>query len=420
MTRSFVCLILLCLLFPGCSKDTTQNEIPEPDKPVSDIYFTFLSNLPSGEANIGQWVVVHDSNGQLMDYKSYETGQKLEFGSKDPVTEDLWITRINAQHSDTGESYSIVTTAGVDKGSEIVLNPIPSSGDYFKAAYTGTEFEVHVTGIPAFPAMTATNGLFQVVGSASISSPGNPPVSEATYELGLYEAQPEYFLTILDGNNILKYLNFTYEGSNIDVDYSNFTNYDAQYHVNLPEEQDFFLIEVAGFAANAPFDMYRGAILQSFYDYHLPDPSDHPVAYGYLDIFPKYRTVLVVQWEDRSYSRVEYGARVEHMEVPDPVFTVLDASRADFRFETDANYSTAQHRWNAIEGSSAEGDLYTANWYVETPPGIEIMVLPLPEEILTALPQLEVDGLEYYSTTLKFPVNQTLPESFDALTIQAQ
>ena len=420
MTRSFPCLILLCLLFPGCSREATQNEIPEPEQFVSEVYFTFLSNVPSGEATIGQWVVVHDSNGQLLDFKSFETGQKLEFVSEYPVTEYLWITRIGAVQYDTGKSYSLQTTAGVTKGSEIVLNATPSPGDYFEAASAGTEFQVHVTGIPGYPYMTANNTRFEVGGGGSVSSPGNPPVSEATWDLNFYEGLPEYYLTILDGNNMLKYLDFTYEGSNIDVDYSEFSNYDSQYGVTLPETQDFFLIDVTGFAENAPFHTFNGAVLQRFYNFEFPDPPAQPLAYGYLDVFPKYRTVLTVQWEDRSYTRLEYGARVEHMEVPDPAFTVLDASRGGIRFQTDANYSTARHRWNSIEGTAAGEDQYITNWYIETPPGTEVIDLPLPEDILTAEPQLDVDGLNYYSTTLNFPVNQTLPESFDALTINAQ
>ncbi len=430
MTKPISCLLALLLCLASCSKETvsgTEELMPDQtlDKqdslvaePVPEIYLTYTSEVATTSNIDARWLIVHDAYGDILDFRSYKAGETLIFESLDSITAELFVTRLNRTQYDYGTSYYLETKAAVAKGSELSRMVPPSNDGYYEATNTGSDFGVQIRDIPGVPSMTATHTLFHIGSTGTITSKGNSQFSDAAMDLNLYEEPLEYYVTILDGNNQLKYLNFNYENKDITVKYGDLPLYDARHEVFLPEGHAFYLLEVAGFPAGAPMHQNKGAVLQRFLSSEAPERSTQPLAYGYLDVFPEYRTVFTVSWGNRTYSRVEYGKRIEHIDVPDPTFSITDNSRSGFRFQTDALAETATHRWTFSEGSSAEGNFRQTNWYVEAPLDFTFIELDLPAELLSAEPALEVDRLSYTESKLNYAAGETIPKSYNTLTIK--
>ncbi|MGB7394591.1 MAG: hypothetical protein WA913_09375 [Pricia sp.] len=81
-------LLMPALLLTNCAKEQTLPDQPtaeekptpnEPEESESKAYFTFNSNNFQETSNLGEYLIIHDQEGELLDYRLYEPGSKVIF-----------------------------------------------------------------------------------------------------------------------------------------------------------------------------------------------------------------------------------------------------------------------------------------------------------------------------------------------------
>lgn len=431
MKKYIIFLLIFNLFLVSCSKEENipdpQNEQPdqqptdpdpdgesEPPTPVT--YFTFRDNNPFREDINGLYILIHDDQGTLLDYKAYENEVTLNFESTETISEKLSVTVIKRNVDNLGNTtYELTTTQAVQNGSEWILEPSGFS-DYPTPGNTGNFFTATINGVPRVNGFWRTNTIFELGGGASSTTYAGG-ITDMTIDLGLYEEYSDYYITILDGTNQLKYLRHSYDGTNIVVDYEELEDPVAQYEVNLPENHSFYWLEVAGFPEDIPYHDYYGGLLQRSITGLNPDVPTQPLVFGYPSGFERFRTVLSTRWDNKAYLRIQYGPALNGLNIPNPSFIIDNPLRNRFLFNTDVPYETARNTWRFDAGDMNDGTYIGTIWHTDVPSASPNIVGDLPQEILDALPELEIEELEYSHTTLKFSLEGGETLSRNELTI---
>lgn len=417
--RFLAFLVLVVFYLVSCSKDQSpkpdieqQEEVtPDPDADEEETgpitYFTLISERPKAEGIIDEWVVLHDEQGQLLDFSKFDAGDNLVFESETEVSAVINITEVRFVQYDYGKAYTITTTTGVQKGSTWKLEAHPSPNNFYQSNGVDGDFKMDVSGIPELEKLTVTNTKFNLSsGYSSSTFPGFPPSTDLSFDVTLYTGENEYYVSILDGLNQLKYYDFTYDNIDVSVNYADFKEFDSYHDVYLPEN-NFYIFNVAGFKEDYPYSEQNGVVLHDVISFPFPDLPTQPFVYGYLDAFERYRTFFVLNYKNLHYTRIQYGPRLEKIEIPNPTMSISDSSRSRFRFDVDLNYVSASHEWSYSEGTSSDNNLYQTYWYLKVENGFEPVVGNLPEDILAQYPEMNVDALEYNQTTLNLPMEST-------------
>ncbi len=413
-------VLLMCIVF-ACSKDQSSEPIEEQkEEPNLDsiTYFTFISERPKDENIVEEWIVLHDAEGKLLDFSLFDFGDNLVFESKHDISDLISVTEIRFTQYDYGKNYTITTTTGIEKGSKWTLGPGPQSDDFYQSNGVEGDFNVTVSGIPGLEKLTVTNTKFNLgLSYSSTTFPGSPPSTDISADLTLYTGENEYYVSILDGLTQLKYYNFSYENMDVSLNYEDFLEFDAYHSVQLPDN-NFYIFNVAGFKEDYPYSEQNGVVLHDVISFQYPEIPTRPFVYGYLDIFEKYRTLLVVNYKNLNYTRVQYGPRLEEIIIPDPTLTITDFSRSSFRFNVDLDYISSSHLWSYSEGTSSDNNLYQTYWYVEAASGFEPFVGELPEDILARYPEMNIADLEYEQSLLNLPLESTEYNSRNLIVIK--
>ena len=418
MKNSLILIFVINLLLVSCSNDENVQD-PDPDDeselPAPVTYFTFRDNYSVQENRKGLYILVHDDQGNLLDYKPYENLVTLNFESTEPIGEKLSITVIKRIVDDPGnKTYELTTNLDVPKGSEWVLEPATIT-QYPALVSSGNSFTATIEGVPGVQAFWRTNTAYELGGGASSTT--YPDGTDISISLDLFDGYPDFIITILDGSNQLKYLKHTYDGSDVVLNYEELQDPVAQYAVNLPENHSFFWLEVAGFPEDIPYHDYYGGILQRSIKGVYPEVPTNPLVFGYPGGFSRYRTVLSTSWDNKSYLRLQYGPPLNGLNIPNPTFSIVNPERSTFAFSTDAAYETARNTWRFGTGNRGEGTVIETIWHMDVPSGYPTIIGDLPIDILEALPELEIEELNYANTILKFSVEGGEGLSRNELTI---
>lgn len=425
-------LLLITFFLFSCSKDESpkpaieqQEETnPDPDTNLEEAgpitYFTLISERPRAEGIINEWVVLHDEQGQLLDFRQFDMGDTLVFESETEVSDVINVTEVRYIQYDYGKNFTITTTTGVQKGSMWTFEANPVQDNFYQSDGAVGEFTFNIIRIPELEKMTVTNTKANLTsGYSSSTYPGPPPSTDLSTDINFYTGENEYYVSILDGLSQLKYYDFTYDNTDISVDYDDFKEFDAYHSVQLPEN-DFYIFNVAGFKENYPYSEQNGVVLHDVLSFPYPNVPTQPFVYGYLDIFNRYRTLLAITYKNLHYYHVQYGPKLKNIEIPDPTFTVEDPSKKNFRFNVDLDFVLSESLWSYSEGAAADNNLVQTYWYVKADNSLEPIVGDLPEEILMQYPEIKIEALEYQQTTLSLPMQSSEYRSKHTITIKKE
>ncbi|WP_422082603.1 hypothetical protein [Ulvibacterium sp.] len=414
-TFIFFLISVLCAI--NCSKDETSDsdskEEPKPEEPrqETEIYFALNTESPPNLTEASDdWVILHDVNGNLLGYSAYETGDKLEFDAPiDVLTPTIAVTYLNYRTTNGNQYFEISTTVAVNKGSieNIGPNPPPENPDYTK---TG-EFNLSIQDIPD-PFRNASPTKVELSsgrGRLGFSS-GGTGLPNGTLELNLqiesYQGFDDYLISILDGNNHLKYfyLNNS-EVQNLSANYiTDFLDFEKEIGISLPPHTRFNL-NIAGFKEDQDFSQYGGYWLHDVISVLNRDVVTNPLKIGYLDMFNKYRTLFNINMDGYDYGISHYGKALDTLVIPEkPVMNVVDRSLNAFSFDIDLDFIDALHKWDYQEGSSGDGNYIQTRWSLSVPKDFSPSIGELPDEILEKYPDINVERMEYRSSSFNLPM----------------
>lgn len=391
---------------PNENEKDTEFSIPEP-------YFTLKVDQSFNTNLTDNWVIIHDNNGKILDYSSFENGEDLVYSaSHDTITGPLVVNILNYSTTDGNKYFSVKSLGSIsigtveDLGTDYEFTPNPATNQ------TGN-FEVFIDQIPAnsqypfgyYTMPTIGRNVVGITGSgASYGSYHNQ-----TLGFNKFEGYNDYVITILDVYNNLKYYDFSVEseiqGLNLNYN-SDFKVFDDYLTIEIPEGTKFTSVVLA-FDDNQSFHNHEGYRLQDIVNgYNLSTFSDpvptNPYKIGYLDKFNKYAHFFHVPLEDNdSYHLIRYGSKPEAIEIPEkPDFEVRNTALQTFIFNTEYNYFIGSHNFGFIKGNSQNGDLVKVDWQLFLFPNEEIKLGNLPDEITANYPDFDFSALEYKGSNL--------------------
>lgn len=435
--RLFKLLIILLTVsvLTNCSKDEAQVPTPddedqideqadEPEVPEPEVYFTLNTFIPPNSVEESEnWVIVHDANGKLLDHSSYQAGDKIEFEAIiDSLTQYIAVTYLRYTETDGNKNHFINTSTNVEKGTIENFGPyeLSEQDDPMK---TG-EFDIVVEKIPnpdgvAYPVkVEVSTGIGRLGGgSGGIGYPSG--IQLTLTGRPKYEGHDDYLISILDGDNILKYYYFDNPNTqNFTLDYtSDFTPFETDISISLPEHNSYNL-NVAGFKEDQEFSQYGGYWLHDVISVLNSDVKTNPLRIGYIDAFSKYRTQFNINMTGYSYSVVKYGTGLEELSIPErPQLDIVDSSINNFIFNVDITFDQANHSWSYDEGSYSNNDYSRTAWGFTAVNGLLPTIGEIPTEIIEKYPSMNIEEMTYTTSRFHLPLLDAEYNSSQTITV---
>ncbi len=385
------CLLLIC-----CSKDdssikeTDSQKSPLEENPIEEesssevekeIYFTFQSFRRGWD----EWIILHDGNGVLIDYKLVGNAEEVVFKTNpDQIPESIIATRLQVNTYNEVSYHSFTTFTDLIPGSTwkrpdtMGPDPYTTNGTFdfivdnvlggVRSYNRSTSYGIYNPEETIFPG-TAGDLSFQLL--------GNPVIDNENYIFSLYNGLGENKYIIVENPLDKEVFRF---------DFSELQDYDNYLEIDLPETTTSAYMSTFAFPENEP--NYSVAIYQVSGFIGLGMDS---VKVGYLDQFSNYGTYVSINMENYSYAFSQTGDRVENVTIlPEPIFSLEDSSVFNLRFASDRSYIRKKVNWKyPTDGSSP-----TMRWVVFSSGGEGHLVGDLPSEIVEKYPELKLENLE--------------------------
>jgi len=416
----FVPLLFSVFLIVNCSKDETPAPKPdaeeqpqpqpqpqpvEPNEPEEEIYFSYHDD-PNEFINSWRdnWMIIHNQDGELLDYRSFNRGDSLEFtGNTEKLenTSTLSITTLRYRPILTnGNQHAISTTKGVEKG--LVWSwgfPTPISSTPSIPNPEGTNFyqyNITVNNVPniAWHALVNESGL-----STKIDEEYRESNILELSEIGLF-SDIYNLLIIRDGNDQMKYsfLDLPDNATDIILDYDiDFLEFDTTLEIDLPEHTGYSTSIYAN-SLNTP---YNNSI-RIGNDDSFQQPRTKALL-GYLTTFDWFRTYVKINYDQNTtYEYLYKGSVPEQIIVPkEPQLTIQNDNVYNFDFSTNIDYLQYNAEWFYHDAPNYNMTTYELTGYPED----SGVLGTLPEEILDRYPELNLGNLKHQETIFKFGRN---------------
>lgn len=391
-------LVLLMFLFLSCSEENDMLNVDvEEQEQVNDnsdasveeiTYFTYQNFQNQGLEN---WIIIHDENGNLIDYKQIIDVGSMDFTiGEDVLSEKLSATKLSFSADEAGNNlyHSLLTYTDLEIGS--VWEDRSNS---FEGNLIGG-FNLQVENISGVENILITT-------PSGILRTGNPNANEFSgntlqlMDIPFYQEQ-EYLISIRDSNGLTKYLLLSPENDfDYSYDYDSFQEFDDSYKLELPPN-NFNLIFTGGFKTNDANTYWNYG--HRFTEYIGNEAGEFNL--GYINGYERYRSYFSITREDFTYTLQVIGDKVQDVTIPDrPLFTVENSNIYDFEFSSDLNAITKNTRHESIIIDEQSRYLSTT-WLVYSSGKSSQKIGRLPDEIIEKYPDMVLDTLELKEVSL--------------------
>jgi len=425
----FLLASTLIFLYINCSKSETPSPMPEPDvdggeepiepptpeEPKNEVYFTFHidESIETGGTQ-EDWIVLHDNNGGVLDYRPFESTESLVFEKRsDSITNDFSVTLVKIQFLASDPCigdvwHNIVTYPGIAKGS--VWNYAKKSTNHLSPEKTG-EFNLEIVDIPGsdtswvFDHNFLSISKFGIYGGDGSTAPNpNGTMTLQRNGLSLYDNSP-YFMSIMDEGLNLKYKMFNTPNANesLSFNYNEFETYDSYLYLPTLPPNTGNKIRLLGQNKDIANSYDKGFLLQELFDSNIQSP----IPLGFLNQFDYYKTFFEIHFENYEYHYNRNGNKPE-ISIPDyPTITILNSDIARFDFQINLDYTRKVNNW--IKRSNTQSCSYTW-WQVHSTQANYPIDIDLPAVIMERYPLLLLGEAKLESS--KFYINSDSYDKF--------
>ncbi|WP_420601850.1 hypothetical protein [Flagellimonas sp.] len=438
----FCFLALSFFLFIQCSKDNspepeseapkeTPKETPKdptpPPEPEPIVYFTFTIDQSINTSEQDNWILIHDENGKLLDYKSYESGETLEFEDlENNLTENIHISLFHHRIITTQDQNNQPQQTDQHTGTTYTSIPIKNHWTHSKyptkleqktELTANGEFSLHLSNFPNPD--NVLNGFFSTMRHGNLSTVVAPSFGSFsifnpntnTLELnGLasYNENPNYLMTVLNQENYeMRYSFFkkTENSANLNLDYNEFEVLDNIYNLPVLPDNQSYLFQHVGFETETSFKSDTGYFILG--PQGSPDLNGNGIPVGTLDQFEFYRTWLSYSTNEYSYHLNQDGPNMSIESYPEAPSVSSNGNINSFDFSTTADYLRREDSWIGSDN--------TTNWKVVCDANTYPKLSEFPEELITLFPSLvPLNDLQHVSTRI-FLQGDTYDENLDRL-----
>lgn len=408
ITKSFTLIIFSFLLTTNCSKNETHTLEPpiatekpeEPVESVSEVYFTLNIDDTKNTSDTDDWIIVHKSTGELLDFKPYEAGSELIFEALDTeLTDKITVSTLSYRYITGNEQHYIQTYSDINKGSKWrFIGPPNING----TPAIGT-FDVNIDGIPGTPSPIQhhiSHSKGQIGGSSTISS-SDFGLKKLKINKAEISTSNNFLISILDGNSNMKYLfiNDVQNGDSFNYNYSEFSPFDSTLVIDLPSTTTFHRHRVDAFKDPSTPERMGGFLLNSYRSSAFNSAVLSQLKLGYLNVFDTNRTEVVVGFNDIVYANISYGSKPESIIIPeDASFVVENQSPFDFKFTT--NFDKVIRKSNSwLVSAGVKGIDFTKTFWHVSSPGVDFPKLgDIPSELKEMYPNLDINLIKLNSS----------------------
>ena len=373
--------IFIFFLIVNCKKE----EIPIEIVSSEEMYFSYqLGNQYTIEDS---WLIIHDMEGNLLDYKPFVNRVFLDFSApKGTIPELLTITLLSVRYESSGvSSHYIRTYTDIKKGSSWNNNTNTNSLRFSGAFNVKVKNVPEVNGVSVF---TTDGRLRQIDYTINTESDGSLTLDLPSVSLA---KNKEYLISISDYDGNLRYTKLT-PTNNFDqlVDYVNFLDYDSYLEMELPLNHTF---STQGATENTNYYSEAG-FGKNGISYSENNIVNNIAKVGYLDSFEKFKTVLVASIEDYDYGYIFTGGKMDIISLPiKPSIEIINESGTNFKFSSNSNFVREYSSWTSDKKIS-NGETGFTYLHVNSTGENGHKLGPFPDEILEKYPSLTTNNLE--------------------------
>lgn len=404
---------LFVLSVTGCSKDDPVTPTPEkelipepkpeepeePTEPQLETYFTFNTGNSFDSSMDDDWIMIHNGNGDLLDYKPYEAGETLLFQALDTVTiENITVTKLQVRKNEFSIFGLLESYPKLDKGRSWNYRTNVASTNTVSSIGT---FDLTVNNIPNWYEYNLRNKmnygrLFPRRFHEGITGDTDPTNLILT-DFDLFEPN-DMFFSIIDENRNPKYIWFddVQDGDIIEIDGSvELQDFDDNIDIVLPQNLNDYNYSVL--AHDEELNNYLHLYL---FGNGNSIPTSNSLRMGYLNAYDSYFSQVGYFFDDYSYYYSETSSRITPANINPvvPILTINDDSYSSFSYETSTEHLIFSSVWSS--SSSENNYSKSLNWVFRGPKNYSTTIKELPEEFATLYPELDFDSLEYKKTTL--------------------
>lgn len=390
-------LVSIFLILVSCSKSESPSEPPE-IIPQQEVYFTFNVDEEFDTSESDNWLIIHDDNGNLLDFEPYESGSELIFEDLETnVSDKLIISNLSIRPATGNELYHIQTYVDINKKSQWKLQ---SPSDNSTSNVIGN-FKLNINNIPGSQSdvqFSISHAKGQIGWSSTISSNNPGQVDLKIENLELTESN-DFMISIIDGNWDIKYYMVEDVKSDdiFNLDYSDFSFFDNTLTISLPSNTTFHRHHV--YSYDSQLGISRGYLLNDYRSSAFNSQILNELKLPYLNAFSNYRTEVVVGLDNYVYSRIIYGAKPENINIPENLSLVVNnESIQNFSYSVNFNNIIMKsNTWNSSSGVR-NVDHSETTWIVLSP-GSEFPVLgDIPQELKNQYPNIRLSELNLKSS----------------------
>ncbi len=420
MRNHSVLLSLLFVLF-SCSKSTEVKpeikeeegssnippKIEEPVEPQTEIYFS--ANIISyNTSESDNWIMIHDNDGKLLDYKPYEDGDKVVFEALDTELEsvqNLTITNFIWNQANGLDLYNLTTSTQVEKGSswdfeikteiKIPKPPMDNGKSYDIIVNNSTELNT-------FNIQSSRYG--------KILENQNSDNLDLIEIQGVFLQEEHTFLvsaTGMDGIPKYIFIESPKNGNEINLDYDDFIDFEYILTTDLPQHTGIYA-QSAGYPTTGTYDFgYNFKTLRE-------SNGGLQLQLPYINDLKEYSTTFQLQMGNIKYGYyLRSSDRPEIINIIDqPSFVLEDSRVMNFLFSTNVNFIRQKSFWS-YPRSIVSDDKINMIWTLFGQ-NEDLKMDVIPEEILMTYSNMDFEQLEHRYTQI-FTISDSQSEFLNGL-----
>lgn len=424
----FSCLFLIFIVL-GCSgeSDSPQDDMDEQienddsgqegtdgeeedetsEEPFTGPHFTLNVAEDYNTSSSDDWVLIHDSNGNLLNVEPFEDGDSLTFENENPetVTEEIVISTFKFNTFGSGnKSYRINTYAQIPRGNIWNLKPLMefnSNRGVLVANATLTIDNIPGSGVFGFSVSTRNGGL---------GGGGGVVNGSLTANFNLWSNDNRHLISIIDTDKNRRHIfidDFPSNG-NLNIDYGDFLDFDQKIAIGSESLEGRYTLFIQAFEENQQFGTNEGFVLSAVQGQRL---DLLPPELVYLNEFSEHITSFEAFLDGYDYQVYQIGGKIEDITIPQNITFSIDTEEiTNFSFDSNQQFNWRKSYWSYRTGQF-DTDLVTASWEVNSSNPVNVPIT-LPAVILENYPDLTLESLEYEYSKLQIGL-ETYEERLD-------
>ncbi|MDC6366362.1 MULTISPECIES: hypothetical protein [Flavobacteriaceae] len=397
--------IILSLLFFSCSNTNDPVVEQEEENNITEVYFTLNVGEGYMDSFNEKWILVHDDEGNLLNYAQYKGGSTIIFETEKTVSSTLFVTDLTIQKGNT-EYYNIKTHSEIPKGAIWDFE-----SPFVKQIEVEGQFDLKLTNIPQGKSTIFSNIYGQnTSGWGGQQIDNNLITSYYTKEKQL--GANDYLITTFDqnGSGNFKHTFLEYgDGTDFTLDYEDFESSDDIVDILIPP-YNFILARLVGFEETEDPNSQIG-YTTTYYNVNSSLTEENTTwKFCFIDRFPKYNLSMFMHLDGYSYATGRSGGKFRDFNVPTkPNLNITNPAIDNFIFNIDIDFDNKEVSWEHLDFDQNNPlPNSSSTWTFLSRKNYQYKIIPeLPEDILNLHPTLNVEELDYKQIQLSSSQDNT-------------